>query len=190
MQAEAAQLTITTDPDATRAALARMGDTGRAALDDLDSALAALRDDSAGRRTEPTLADLPDLLDRARAAGLPVTLTRLDPAAAAHPASPVGYRIVQEACTNALRHGGRSPTAVDVALEVDVLRLSVRNPMPSGRSARTRPGRGLAGLAERARLAGGALTDAGPTVDGDWLVRAEFPALPAANTRGSSADRR
>ena len=60
-------------------------------------------------------------------------------------------------------------------MDGDELRLWVRNRVAAPRPGPTPHGRGLTGLTERTRLAGGVLT-AGPTGDGHWLVRAALPA--------------
>lgn len=184
VQAEAAR-TVGAPPDRSRAALAAIAQAARTALDDLDAALAILREEPAVRRPEPTLAELPDLLDRARGAGLPVVLARLDPPARSHPASAVGYRVVQEACTNVLRHAGAAATTVDVTAD-GPLAVVVRNALPRTAAEPARAGRGLAGLAERVRLAGGEFS-AGPTGDGHWLVRARLPAAPPTGRRAGRA---
>ena len=85
------------------------------------------------------------------------------------------YRTVQEALTNATKYGGTgvkagvtlrwSPSEV-VAEIVDAGGDRVPADLPSG-------GYGLAGLAERAALAGGRV-DAGPTADG-WRVTLTVP---------------
>ncbi|MDX3006665.1 histidine kinase [Kribbella solani] len=70
----------------------------------------------------------------------------------------------REALTNAAKHAPGQP----VAVELDGVRLSVRNKGPTNGE-----GFGLAGMRERLALIGGTLT-AGPDGD-DWLVVAEVP---------------
>jgi len=124
--------------------------------------------------------EVPELVDRSRRAGLPVTL-----AVTGRPRPLPGesglavYRAVQEALTNAAKYAGDGATAAvtiawtDSAVTVDVVDAGgdhVAAGLPSG-------GYGLAGLAERAALAGGRL-EAGPTPDG-WRVTLTMPVAPA-----------
>jgi signal transduction histidine kinase len=154
------------------------------ALAELREVLGVLR---AGRgaqgieRPQPTLAELPALLADAREAGTDV---RLDTSLPDHARdlsqvpetlSRTAFRIVQEALTNARKHapGQRVGVRISGAPGTD-LDLEVRNPagvvagpvLPSA-------GVGLAGLTERAELAGGAL-DHG-VLDGSFVVRARLP---------------
>ncbi|MFM9059702.1 MAG: PAS domain-containing protein [Planctomycetaceae bacterium] len=66
------------------------------------------------------------------------------------------FRIVQEACANARRHSGTDRLRVDVRLDGDAVALRVED---FGRGFDTasppRPGFGVVGMEERARLAGG-----------------------------------
>ena len=81
------------------------------------------------------------------------------------------YRILQEALTNAARHGDGS-ASVDIRFGAEALELVVSNPVhpslaPAGR------GHGIVGMRERAVLLGGAL-EAGAS-DGVFNVRARLP---------------
>jgi signal transduction histidine kinase len=84
------------------------------------------------------------------------------------------YRILQEALTNAARHGAGS-ARVDVAFEPNALALTVTNPLANGdRPARADGGgHGLVGMRERAGLLGGTL-EAGQR-NGEFRVRARLP---------------
>ncbi|MFJ9672180.1 sensor histidine kinase [Streptomyces sp. NPDC101221] len=170
LQASAARRLLGTDPEFVREALAAIEDTTRRTVGELDAVLGVLRDgdatgDAWGATPAPTLAgDLDDLLRRTRAGGLRVdAAVAADPRALPAPVSREAYRIVQEGLSNALRHAGEKAT---VALRVEVLdghlRITVENPL---RAAATAPrpggGHGLRGVADRARLLGGA-AEAGP----------------------------
>ena len=97
-------------------------------------------------------------------------------------ASREGYRIVQEALTNVLRHADR-PEA-DVAIEVEERRVRIVVGSPSAMPVRSdRGGRGLIGMRERAAVVGGAVT-AGRE-GGRWLVRV---AIPLEETVGEAGD--
>ncbi|WP_432136885.1 MULTISPECIES: sensor histidine kinase [unclassified Streptomyces] len=161
------------DPRFTDRALRAIEETGRTALEDLDRVLGVLREDGRPVSGRPTLADAGRLLESARASGaeVDVELTGALERVPA-PVSREGYRILQEALTNVLRHAGAVPVRVRVDVASDVLDLEVRSPLPA---AAPGPGRGsgLRGIRERAALLGGrALT--GPD-GGDWLVRTELP---------------
>jgi len=90
----------------------------------------------------------------------------------AGPVSREGYRILQEALTNVLRHAGSVPVRVRIEVRDGALSLEVRNPLPDGRSGSGR-GSGLRGIRERAALLGGSART-GPH-EGDWQVHAELP---------------
>ena len=83
------------------------------------------------------------------------------------------YRILQEALTNALRHGAPAGS-VDVRLSwlPDRVELDVRNPITPG-SQPGRSGHGIIGMRERAQLAGGRLDAADE--GGAFIVRATIP---------------
>ncbi|WP_237109298.1 sensor histidine kinase [Nonomuraea sp. MG754425] len=126
-------------------------------------------------RPQPTLADLPALVEECRHAGMDV---RLDLRAEDAPEG-LGrnlYRIVQEALTNARKHGGGAPVTVTVeGVRGKGLSAEVRNPLWTRHGARIPgAGAGLIGLTERAELAGGTL-EHGATPEGQFTVRAWLP---------------
>ncbi|MFD9098073.1 sensor histidine kinase [Streptomyces collinus] len=161
------------DPEFTGRALVAIEETGRAALEDLERVLGVLRESERPASSRPTLGDADRLLDSARASGAKIDAEVSGPVAAVPgPVSREGYRILQEALTNVLRHAGAVPVRVRVAVGDGTLVLEVRNPLESAVPAPGR-GSGLRGMRERAALLGGdALT--GPH-EGDWRVRAELP---------------
>lgn len=187
LQAGAAGQVLDSDPAFVRRALTAIEESGRAAMDDLDRVLGVLRDEGqASATTARTLLDLPRLLAEVTATERPVDLTTrgelaLVPAAL----SREGYRLVQEALTNALRHAPNSPVTVTVTTGGGHLTIEVVNPLPapsgdgdgpgarSGTGSRVGSGVGLAGMRERMTLLGGLVT-AGPD-HGRWRVRAELP---------------
>ncbi|MFE2157157.1 sensor histidine kinase [Streptomyces lydicus] len=161
-------------PEFTDRALAAVEETGRQALTDLERALRLLREDVPHPAARPVLADAERLLESARAAGSTVRAELSGPLAALPgPVSREGYRMVQEALTNVLRHAGPVPVSVRIAADADALELEVRNPMPAS-PAPAAVGRGLRGLRERAVLLGGKAV-AGPDEDGEWRVHARLP---------------
>lgn len=161
-------------------------DNAQSALSELRDVLGVLRDPSATGESEvtqvappqPTLADLPGLLDEARAAGAVVACTIDDRTTSALVDLPTSlsrhaYRIVQESLTNARRHAPAQP--VDIAFTGaagGTLRIVVGNPSIENRASA--PGHGLTGLAERVRLVGGTF-QAGPDGHGRHVVEAVLP---------------
>lgn len=93
------------------------------------------------------------------------------------PVSREGYRILQEALTNVLRHSGTVPIRVAVTVDDARLWLDVRNPLPAGAPVNGRgsggSGSGLRGIRERAALLGGRART-GPD-EGQWRVHVELP---------------
>jgi signal transduction histidine kinase len=156
------------------------------ALTELRDVLGVLRDPADATTgtapPQPTLRDLPALLDEARRSGADVTGTT-DPASADAPDA-VGrhaYRVVQEGLTNARRHAAGQPVTVAVdVVRGPALRVRVTNPtahraeQDTATSGAARAGHGLRGLAERARLLGGSFS-AGRDASGTHVVEAVLP---------------
>ncbi|MEU9638170.1 histidine kinase [Streptomyces tendae] len=161
-------------PEFTGRALTAIEETGRAALEDLERVLGVLREAERPVSARPTLVDADRLLESARASGAKVDAEVTGPLETLPgPVSREGYRILQEALTNVLRHAGAVPTRVRVGVADGALTLEVRNPLPDGRAAPGR-GSGLRGIRERAALLGGRART-GPDGAGDWEVRVELP---------------
>ncbi|WP_423448302.1 histidine kinase [Micrococcus luteus] len=132
-----------------------------------------------GRRPQPRLADLPALVETMRLSGLEVSLLETGTPRRALPAGGelAAYRIVQEALTNTLRHGGPDADAfVTLAWTARGLDLQIDD---DGRGAAADPatrgsGQGLRGAAERTALFGGML-ETGPRVGAGYRVSAHLP---------------
>ena len=174
VQSGAERLRLGDQAPQTRAVLESVETAGRQALGDLRTMLGLLRDGEAddALAPQPQLSDLPALVERVRAAGLPVELELSGP-----PVPPAlglaAYRIVQEALTNVLKHAGPVPTQVQVRARDGLLQLDVTSPLPVAVPAQRTGGRGLLGMSERVALHGGSVV-CGP--DGDrWAVRARLP---------------
>jgi signal transduction histidine kinase len=133
---------------------------------------------------------LDELVERARAAGVPATVTVSgDERPVPAEVSRAAYRIVQEALTNVGRHAGR-PATVSVRLDYrpDGLAVQVVDDGRATPAAAPVPGTGLIGMRERVTALGGRLR-AEPRTEGGFAVRAELPAdgeLPA-NGNGTGA---
>lgn len=184
-QADGARYARHADPDAVDEALTTIASTARSALGDVRVLLAELRH-AQPEGPQPSLDDLDKTVDQVRAAGLDVTMERSGDLERLGSAQQIAaYRIVQEALTNALRHGSTADPATVVLASitseagVQGVGITVRNTMKpitldttaTGTGALPRIGHGLPGMRERATLAGGSLT-AGPT--GDTFTVAAF----------------
>jgi signal transduction histidine kinase len=173
-------------------ALAAIREAGADAARELRATLSVLRstEDSDGSG----LGQLESLVARARAAGLPVTVT-VD--GAQRPLPPevdqAAYRIVQEALTNVSRHAGQAHTSVRLQYSPEALTVQVDDEGQDGGAGsdgqhrdgrrgegRTAgPGLGLLGMRERVSALGGRL-HAGPRDCGGFRVQAELPARLAS----------
>ncbi len=177
-QADGARYAAAGDPAASDRALGTIGSTARSALADVRLLLTQLRH-SQGDTPQPTLADTDELYRQLRAAGVDLRVD-VDPAPPAQPSAPLQlavYRILQEALTNALRHGDGGPVRVTMAWHADRVELSVRNRMPARTAIRTASegvGHGVVGMRERAQLVGGTVST-GPQ-GGEFGVHACLPA--------------
>ncbi|WP_030676761.1 sensor histidine kinase [Streptomyces sp. NRRL B-1347] len=162
------------DPAFTDRALEAIEETGRDALEDLERVLRVLREDAEPAHRRPTLAAADRLLESARTVGAKVDAEVSGPVDdLPGPVSREGYRMLQEALTNVLRHAGPVPVRVRVAVAEDRLTLDVRNALPHRTAPTGRGGSGLRGIRERAVLLGGRAST-GPA-DGEWRVHAELP---------------
>ncbi|MDJ0383593.1 histidine kinase [Streptomyces sp. G-G2] len=172
MQAGAAR--AAGSPEFTERALRAIEDTGRAALEDLERVLLVLRESARQPSQRPTLVEADRLLESARASGALVDCELSGPLEQLPgPVTREGYRILQEALTNVLRHCGPVPVRVRVDAAVGRLDLEVTNPLPDGPTLMAGSGSGLRGMRERAALLGGE-AETGPH-EGNWRVRARLP---------------
>ena len=83
------------------------------------------------------------------------------------------YRIIQEALTNVIRHAQATQVTLTVAVDAQALRLQMVDNGTAAAVANLQ-GNGIAGMTERARLLGGALT-AQPQAGGGFVVVAHLP---------------
>ncbi|MFD7500824.1 sensor histidine kinase [Streptomyces sp. NPDC059850] len=163
------------DPEFTDRALETIEESGRAALEDLERVLMVLRETAPPPGARPALGDADRLLESARSSGARIDAEVTGPLERVPgPVSREGYRILQEALTNVLRHAGPVPVRVRIAVDEARLRLEVRNPLSAEAAAAvTGRGSGLRGIRERAALLGG---EARTERDGgQWLVHVDLP---------------
>jgi signal transduction histidine kinase len=157
-------------------ALLAIQEAGADAVRELRTTLGVLRSEEDGDGSG--LSQLDSLVARARAAGLPVTMTVTG---AQRPLPPevdqAAYRIVQEALTNVSRHASHACASVSLLYAPEALTIQVDDDgEDTGAAARAAgPGLGLIGMRERVTALGGHL-HAGPQDSGGFQVRAELPA--------------
>jgi signal transduction histidine kinase len=179
-QADGARYARAHDPEAVDEALLAISSTARDALGDVRLLLGQLRH-SQGDGPQPVLADLDRLLDQLRASGLTIDFEQTGMPRALGTAQELSiYRIIQEAITNALRHGDR---ATPVALRFEWLADRVDLTITNGIAVQTTTeelhiGHGLAGMTERAALVGGSLR-AEPS-GRSFVVSATLPSVVTA----------
>ena len=185
--AELNESTPTELRESTMAEFSSLSSAARAALADLRSLLGVLRSDEEPERApQPRLADVPELVQTTRRAGVEVELTM--PNVDENVPTAVGlcaYRIVQEALSNARRHAPGSHVAVGIQLDHHQIELVVSNGPPANPSSAPRPrardhraGHGIPGMRERVALLGGSLA-AEPTLVGGYAVSATIPLVRA-----------
>lgn len=184
MHAGALEVTRDLSPEKVRESAALLRSTAHQALEELRGVIGVLRSEPgqepAPIAPQPTLADIPRLVEDTRRAGAKVDFEMQVDAADAAP-GPLGrdaYRIVQEALTNIGKHAQGTRARVRVAGgPARGLHVSVRNPPAlkvEASPAMPGSGAGLLGLQERVTLAGGTLVH-GPDASGDFVVDADLP---------------
>jgi signal transduction histidine kinase len=165
-------------PEQARTALTAIKQASKDALGELRSVLEVLRrsGEEELRTPQPGLDELDDLISRAGAAGLEVTV-EIDgrPRELPPEVELAAFRIVQEAVTNVARHAGQSRATIRVAYGEHDLTVQVDD---NGRGATpdttSGGGSGIAGMRERTAALGGRL-DVGPQPGGGFRVRAQLP---------------
>ncbi|MGQ5264004.1 sensor histidine kinase [Micromonospora sp. ZYX-F-536] len=169
-------------PDEVARAAGVIRGSAHAALQDLREVIGVLRADGDGDAPEPpqpTLADLPALIDESRTAGVRVNVSDSVATPGEVPAAlgRAAYRIVQEGLTNARKHAAGAAVTVDVSGGPGTgLTVAIGNRWPVGTPAGgglPGAGTGLVGITERVTLAGGRLAygrdDAGDFRLAAWL---------------------
>ncbi|WP_084685510.1 sensor histidine kinase [Nonomuraea coxensis] len=187
IQSTAALSRTDLDPGTVRKIMESVRENSVEGLAEMRTIIGLLREDDAGDGERPgseavrlRLADVEVLVERVVAAGMKGS-SRVEGPVREVPAAVdlAGYRIVQEALTNALKHG-ESPVELVVSYEVGRVVLRVRNAVGDERRALPGAGAGLVGMRERAALVGGSF-EAGPSPAGPpgsgpgWEVVAALP---------------
>lgn len=176
VQAGAARTVIDRDPEAAKAAIARIEETGRDGLTEMRRLIGVLTDPGteADLVPQPGLAQLEALLETVRGAGVHVeVVTRGRPRPLPPSADLIAYRVVQEALTNVVKHAGGAHARVLFDWTHDALVIEVADDGRGGDAGAT-GGHGLIGMRERVALYGGSL-ETGARPGGGFSVRARLP---------------
>jgi signal transduction histidine kinase len=184
LHAGALEVALDLPPAQVRESAALLRLTAHQALEELRDVIGVLREEPGQERAstvpQPTLADIPRLVEETRRAGAKIDFEmRVEhPDSAPSALGRDAYRIVQEALTNIGKHahGTAGQVRVTGGAADSGLRVRVRNRLPvHAHVGPTLPGSGagLLGLQERVTLAGGTLVH-GPDGSGDFVVDAEL----------------
>jgi signal transduction histidine kinase len=164
------------DPERSQAALEAIEELARGTAREIDQIVGTLRDRGAapGSVEEPPgLASLDSLIERHASSGLQVSVAREGDIRRLECAvDQAAYRILQEALTNAARHG-TGPAQVELAFGDAALELTVRNAVSGDGAPRANGGHGLIGIRERATMLGGSVEV--ERANGSFCVRACLP---------------
>ncbi|MGH2860871.1 MAG: sensor histidine kinase, partial [Solirubrobacteraceae bacterium] len=168
-----------TQPEKASAALVTVRDASRTVVREMGQLVELLRSTEQGQLVEPSpgLDQLDELLAATRNAGLALDFEAVGQPEQRTPAVDlIAYRVVQEAITNALKHGtGTAELRVEFAGEL--IAIDVRNPIAPHADTKHAPDRtshGLLGMRERLIAIGGSLT-VGPDARHQYLLHAEIP---------------
>jgi len=183
LQAAGARTVLERDVEQVRRSLETIEAPGGQAMRELHRLLGLLRttESTAAEQDQdaaPTLARLDDLVAVTRASGVDVqTVVDGRPTLLDASVDTAAFRIVQEALTNTLKHGGQGASAhIHLQWSENFLTLTIQD--RQGFQPRTTvtglsAGYGLTGLTERVTSVGGRL-EAGP-ISGGFLLRAQLP---------------
>ncbi|MFF5972185.1 sensor histidine kinase [Streptomyces sp. NPDC012769] len=185
VQADSAPYRIPELTDAARDEFASIAAGARESLAEMRRLLAVLRSEGTEgeRAPQPGLDRVQQLVEATVRAGVPAELSMAADLGELPPAVDLsGYRIVQEALANVVRHAPGAATRVSVRTDADGwLNVLVVNGPAEERTSPleggTGTGHGLVGMRERVRLTGGSL-DTGPLPDGGFRVAARLPLTP------------
>lgn len=193
LNAGVASSALESRPEAARDALATIRSAARTVLGEIGDLLEMLRADSddaapdaSSTTPQPGLERLDELIGRFAASGLDVTV-RVEGEVGRLPEAVdrVAYRVIQEALTNAHKHGSEHRAHLLVEVTTDAARLVVTNPVDAAATARDeqrspegRGGHGLLGIRERVASVRGTV-ESGPSAVG-YRLAATLPTAPAA----------
>jgi signal transduction histidine kinase len=188
VQAGVASHLLRADPDGAEHALAVVRDSGRSVLDELGGLLDVLRNTDDGATVAapaqplPTLRDLDSLVTSFADAGLRVRTTVVgQPGELSDALQLTVHRIVEEALTNAQKHGDGSADlrlthgagTIDLYVE-NTIAARATGPVADGDPDAARVGHGTVGMRERVASMHGRI-EIGPVPGGRFVVHAVLP---------------
>lgn len=179
VQAAGAEPAVRDAPEEATAAMQAIQEVGREAQVEMMRMLGILRanDVAAALEPAPGIEDVFALVERVRAAGLPVSLdVEGDPRPLPAGVGLTVYRLIQEALTNVRRHAGAVATRVVLRYERLLIRVSIEND-PGTTPPNPGTGHGMVGMRERVASCGGSLT-VESTAGGGFIVAAALPLTP------------
>ena len=184
VQAGGARRIVEKRPDQAAGVADLIERTGREALAELRHLFGPVRHGDGEDLQGPVGIDrVEELAARARAAGLSVHVhVEGDRVKLPTGVDLTAYRVVQEALTNTLKHGGRAQASVTVSYQPNEIVLSIEDDGVATGELRDElgelgGGHGLVGMRERVELYGG-LLQAGSRPDGGFAVRVRLPTRP------------
>jgi len=154
VQAGAARLLQDGNPEGSRRAITTIEEVARATIGEIDRLVRVLREDDVSELSAPAdPAALDELLERYRTDGLRISADIRGPRGPLpQSVAWAAYRILQEALTNAARHG-HGTADVGLSFEPAAVEITVTN--PTGTNDSNGGGHGIVGMRERASLLGG-----------------------------------
>ncbi|TMR88721.1 hypothetical protein EJK15_64705 [Nonomuraea basaltis] len=182
IQAGAARKVMDMEPEQSKQALLAIESGGRAAMAELRNVMGLLAGPggerldgpSDGLEPQPGLDQLDALVERVRAAGVPVRVEVSPPGPLPPGIDLAVYRVVQEALTNTIKHAAGAAASVTIGHDGDWLEIEVSDTGGARSAGRQTGGRGLIGLRERLAVYDGTL-DAGRMAGGGFRIRARVP---------------
>lgn len=176
VRAGTARMRYDRDRERSHEALAAVEAIAQQTAAEIDQIVGALRDPGPGNGTvnePPGLASVDTLIERHATAGLDVSLaSEGTPRPLESALDQAAYRILQEALTNAARHG-TGAARVALSFGEAELELEISNPVVGASAPRSNGGHGLVGMRERATLIGGSLE--ADRANGSFSVHARLP---------------
>ena len=190
-QADGARYASAQDPEIAAKTLGTIAETGRGSLREMRRLLGVLRgDELASTRPLPSLADVSELVDAVKRAGLSVTVSETGTMRRPLPAGAelTAYRVIQESLTNVLKHAGPSvqagvdlqwtPRGLEITVHDDGRGAGADAPPPAPPAPESKipggTGQGINGMTERVALYDGTLV-AAPAAGGGFRVSAFIP---------------
>ena len=184
IQAAAGLRLVERDTEAAKEALEEIVRTSKLTLEDMRRLLGVLRPASGDSFDRVSLARLDELVARCRRAGVPIEIgISGEPYAVPETLDQAAYRIIEEALTNVLEHGGAGAKArLRLSYDAEGLGIEVTNKGRPPADAPPPGAKGLSGIRERVELFGG-LLETGPLDGGGFRVHARLPVKARVSDR-------